>query len=98
MPTLQISGEEARLGFTADPEGPTLKVTDLRLYAGEPPVVRDDVVRALRQRMADGAGVILSVGLGRAWQKHDDTAPRHWLQVNNIHLEDDPLWQERQGS
>src|SRR5262249_38600569 len=37
-------------------------------------------------------GVILSVGLARAFQASGDTARRHWLQVNNLHLEDDPVW------
>jgi hypothetical protein len=38
---------------------------------------------------------ILSVGLTRPWQKRGDDAERHWLQLNNIHLRDDPLWQLR---
>jgi hypothetical protein len=33
----------------------------------------------------------LAVGLTRPWRKNGDTAQRHWLQVNNIHLEEDPL-------
>jgi hypothetical protein len=37
--------------------------------------------------------VILSVGLTRPFRKWGDSEERHWLQVNNIHLEDDPLWQ-----
>lgn len=95
-PILHVTAAaEVRLSFTPDPHGPSLKVTDLRLYKGEPALVREDVVHELRRRMADGAGVILSVGLGRAWRKPDDSAPRHWLQVNNIHLDDNPLWQER---
>jgi hypothetical protein len=36
--------------------------------------------------------VILSVGLTRPWRKQEDTAERHWLQVNNVHLQDNPLW------
>jgi hypothetical protein len=43
-------------------------------------------------RIEAGVEVILSVGLTRAWRKQNDTAERHWLQVNNIHLKDDPLW------
>jgi len=35
------------------------------------------------------------LGLTRPWRKRGDTAERHWLQVNNIHLRDDPLWRPR---
>lgn len=86
---------EVRLAFNADPGGPSLKVTDLRLYDGEPAAVRLEIVAGLTWRIVQGVGVILSVGLGRPWQKPDDAVARHWLQVNNIHLEDDPVWQER---
>jgi hypothetical protein len=52
-------------------------------------------VGQIAARIAKGAGVIVAVGLSRPWQKLDDTVERHWLQVNNIHLEDDPAWQDR---
>ena len=45
-----------------------------------------------QRRIKRGVGVILSVGLARAFQVSGDTARRHWLQVNNLHLEDDPAW------
>jgi hypothetical protein len=56
---------------------------------------RRDLVGQIAARIAKGAGVIVAVGLSRPWQKLDDTVERHWLQVNNIHLEDDPAWQDR---
>jgi hypothetical protein len=34
---------------------------------------------------------ILAVGLTRAYQKSPKGPTRHWLQLNNIHLQDDPL-------
>ena len=40
-----------------------------------------------------GVGMILSVGLARAFRVQGDTARRHWLQVSNFHLEVDPTWQ-----
>jgi hypothetical protein len=49
----------------------------------------------VEKRLKSGVEAILSVGLTRPWQKWGDTAERHWLQVNNIHLKDDPLWQLR---
>jgi hypothetical protein len=38
-----------------------------------------------------GVPVILSVGLTRPFRRDGNDSARHWLQVNNIHLGDDPL-------
>lgn len=46
----------------------------------------------MQRRIQRGVAVILSVGLARAFQVSGDTARRHWLQVNDLHLEDDPAW------
>lgn len=70
-----------------------LSVTDLRFYKENQQSPRAKVVENLQRRINKGIGVILSVGLARAFQAKGDTARRHWLQVNNIHLDDDPTWQ-----
>jgi hypothetical protein len=49
-------------------------------------------VQSVQKRLEAGVETILSVGLTRPWQKRGDDAERHWLQLNNIHLEDNPLW------
>lgn len=67
-----------------------LVVTDLRIYGDDHVTVNESVVKDVAKRLRGGAGVILSVGLTRPFP---ETAPLHWLQVNNIHLEDDPTWQ-----
>ena len=72
-----------------------LSVNDLRLYERDGRTPRRDLVASVEKRLKSGVEAILSVGLTRPWQKRGDTAERHWLQVNNIHLEDDPLWQLR---
>ncbi|MDQ3864344.1 MAG: hypothetical protein M3317_12780 [Actinomycetota bacterium] len=72
-----------------------LSVNDLRLYERDGRTPRRDLVASVEQRLKAGVETILSVGLTRPWQKRSDTAERHWLQVNNIHLKDDPLWQLR---
>jgi hypothetical protein len=69
-----------------------LSVTDLRLYAEDQKTPRAKVIADMQRRIQRGVGVILSVGLARAFQVSGDTARRHWLQVNNLHLEDDPAW------
>jgi hypothetical protein len=70
-------------------------VNDLRLYQRDGRTPRRDLFASVEERLKSGVEAILSVGLTRPWQKRSDTAARHWLQVNNIHLEDDPLWQLR---
>jgi hypothetical protein len=69
-----------------------LSVTDLRLYA-------DDGARPDRERVAEiakridrGVRVLLGVGLTRPFAARSTETPVHWLQVNNVHLEDDPAW------
>jgi hypothetical protein len=69
-----------------------LSVTDLRLYEKDHKTPRRDLVTDVQGCLKAGVEAILCVGLTRPWQKQGDTAERHWLQVNNIHLEDDPLW------
>lgn len=74
-----------------------LTVNDLRLYEKDGRTPRLDLVSSVEKRLKAGVEAILSVGLTRPWRKRGDTAERHWLQVNNIHLKDDPLWQLKDG-
>ena len=70
-----------------------LSVTDLRLYERDGRTPRRDLVQSLQKSLEAGVETVLSVGLTRPWQKRGDDAERHWLQLNNIHLKDEPLWQ-----
>lgn len=67
-----------------------LSVTDLRLYAGGRPDA--EAVRDVADRIARGVPTVLSVGLTRPFSSREGEPPVHWLQVNNIHLSDDPCW------
>lgn len=70
----------------------SLPLTDLRLYDLEADAVDDRRVELLEDRLRR-ADVLLSVGVGRPWAREGGD-PRHWLQVNNVHLDDNPLWPE----
>ncbi|MFO7674918.1 MAG: hypothetical protein R6X12_01170 [bacterium] len=65
-----------------------LPVTDLRLWERDQRTPKREAVADVARRIGRGVSVLLSVGL---------TRPMHrgvcWLQANNIHLEDDPVWQ-----
>ena len=73
--------------FSAD-----LSVTDLRLCESDHITPKSNKVKEVAKRIKSGEKVVLSVGLTRPWQKQDDEEPFHWLQVNNIHLENKPAW------
>jgi hypothetical protein len=70
-------------------------VTDVRLFRGDHATPDAARVRATAQRIADSRGVILSVGLTRQFRVSEHAPYYHWLQVNNIHLPSEPIWQLR---
>lgn len=76
----------------------TLTVTDVRFYEGDAWSLRRAAVADVQRRLQRGVPAVLSVGLTRPWQKPGDAEERHWLQVNGIHLADDPLWQPGGGA
>jgi hypothetical protein len=67
-------------------------VTDLRLFADDHATPDLAAVHAANQALACSRGVILCVGLTRPYSPGPNQPERHWLQVNNLHFEDDPLW------
>ncbi|MEX0782049.1 MAG: hypothetical protein WD557_05320 [Dehalococcoidia bacterium] len=69
-------------------DGLDLSVTDLRLYAGA--AVDPGAVSRLAGRLRSGE-VVLAVGLTRPFSPNEEP-PVHWLQVNGVHLMDDPYW------
>ncbi len=75
----------------------SLSVTDVRLYDT---LLRPqpELVRYVAQRLAAGVPMLLTVGLARAWQKPGEDVKRHWLQVNNIYLADDPFLLQGQST
>lgn len=87
-PRLYITGKGGvRLqGKTLD-----LSVSDLRFYEADHQTPRPALVRRVAGRIAAGERVILAMGLTRPFSKGEGEPERHWLQVNNIFLEGDPL-------
>lgn len=84
-----------RLRVALDGAERLLPVTDRRFYRIEANdyTIAEDVVERVQARLSEDNDVLLTVGLTRARRLHDaDPSPRHWLQVNNVHLKDAPLW------
>jgi hypothetical protein len=92
-PTLAIDRFDRIRALVADGEiYYDLPVTDVRLYENDHQSPRQGIVAGIGERMARGVPVIVSVGVTRAFAVRDGEPPLHWLQVNNLHLEDDPAW------
>ena len=94
-PELELWDESGTVRLVLDYLMPSvdLSVNDLRLYEKDHRTPRQDLASSVQSRLAAGVEVILGVGLTRPWRKRGDTDELHWLQVNNIHLKDAPLWQ-----
>src|SRR5262249_35438060 len=69
-----------------------LPVTDLRLYENEHQRPRQELMENINERLARGVPVIIGVGVTRLYSVSEGEAALHWLQVNNLHLGDDPTW------
>lgn len=71
-------------------------VTDIRFCGlrtdGLGWVVYRDLVESVLERIRADVPLVLAVGLTRGFRRDGDSHPRHWLQVNNVHLADNPLW------
>ncbi|HZR98457.1 MAG TPA: hypothetical protein VFE37_07115 [Chloroflexota bacterium] len=69
-----------------------LGVTDIRLYRADHVTPDQERVEQVSARLQGGVPTVLAVGLTRASAGSPDYPPVHWLQVNGIHLEDEPGW------
>lgn len=68
-------------------------VTDLRLYGVNHATPDSDRVRAVARRIHGSEGVILGLGLTRKFKPSAKADYVHYLQVNNVHLKEEPTWQ-----
>lgn len=68
-------------------------VTDLRLFCSDHISVNETMVERVERRLQGTGPVLLGMGLGRAFAPPSEKgSARHWLQVNNIHFEENPIW------
>jgi len=86
-------GPKIRAGIDDGEFDVWVSVTDIRLYQDDHATPDCTIVEEVRRRLHRPGAVILSMGLTRAYAPSAEAKPLHWLQVNNIHLEDDPTWQ-----
>jgi hypothetical protein len=67
-----------------------ISITDFRLCRSDHQTPRLRLIADVTSRLRS-VTAILAVGLTRAYRKSPKLPPYHWLQLNNIHLQDDPL-------
>jgi hypothetical protein len=70
---------------------PNLSVADVRFYGSDHKTIRKDVVEDVNDRIEDGIGLFLMLGLAHAKKMPWDDRERHWLQLNGLVLEDRPV-------
>jgi hypothetical protein len=68
----------------------TISLTDFRFCRSDHRTPRLRLLESVKARLRT-TPFILAVGLTRPYQKSPKDPVRHWLQLNNIHLQDDPL-------
>jgi hypothetical protein len=68
-------------------------VTDLRLRGADHATPDAEQVQAVARRVRGSDQVILGLGLTRKFRPSDKAEYAHYLQVNNVHLKEDPTWQ-----
>jgi hypothetical protein len=92
-PDLEIDDRygKLRLRLNDEQKPAFLPVTDVRFVEADHKTIKADVLADVRARMQRGVGVLLMLGLARAFQKSDDDCERHWLQVNGVCMTDRPL-------
>ena len=78
--------------FTSGEYHFTVPVTDIRLFATDHITPDPNKIQLLAQRIAAQPQTLVSVGLSRAYRKSPNQPARHWLQINNFHLPDNPCW------
>jgi hypothetical protein len=67
---------------------PNLSVADVRFYEADHKTIRNEVVADVNDRIEDGVGLFLMLGLPHATQMSWDDRERHWLQLNGLVLDD----------
>jgi len=95
-PELYLDGRtelpQVRLRFTDGELQVEAPVNDLRLYGENHYSPLPHQLAATQEKLRISRGVILSLGLTRAFAATPEQPPVHWLQVNNLHFQEQPLW------
>ncbi len=67
-------------------------VTDLRLFGPDHVTPDTDTIRMATRWLHDSRCVLLGMGLTRKFRPAEGSPYVHYLQVNNLHLQEEPTW------
>jgi hypothetical protein len=81
-----------RFAWQASGHAFNVPVTDIRLYGEDHVTPCETTIGDIAEKLAARPRVLVSVGLSRPFRKKAEDPPRHWLQINNFHLEENPCW------
>lgn len=85
-PTVSIDAyDKVKLALEDGGKRYSVTVADLRLYEADQKTPDTAAVRRLQAELEGESEVFLAVGLSRPFAKAGG-APRHWLQINNVHV------------
>lgn len=90
--SVSYSDDKLELNFSIDGVAAAATVTDLRYFEEDGRTTRRESVRELSRRLRRGTPAWLMFGFARALEGSRVEGSWHWLQLNGICLEDDPLW------
>jgi hypothetical protein len=86
-------GGRLSLQFVAERRRFRLPVTDARLYKDDLATPDPTAAGRLQKLLWHGQGVVIGMGIGRAWGRPGEE-PMHWLQANNLYPVEAPYWDE----
>jgi hypothetical protein len=91
-PTLIVdSWGKLRLHVRDLDPAPNLSVADVRFYEDDHKTIRRDIIKDVNDRIEDGVGLFLMLGLPHPKQMRWGDRERHWLQLNGLVLDDRPV-------
>jgi len=94
---LRTGTDHASLRIGLPAERLDLSLTDARYFRNEFTEPDEERVLAAQAALDAGIDVLLGVGVGRPFASAENQEPRHWLQVNALHVASDPGLRLRPG-
>jgi hypothetical protein len=84
---------QVRLSFTDGKLHVNAGITDIRFYEIDDYSPKEEIISDIKAQIKASEAIILSLGLSRPFASSPQFDPVNWLQVNNIHFRENPVWQ-----
>ncbi|MBW2063284.1 MAG: hypothetical protein JRI95_17210 [Deltaproteobacteria bacterium] len=84
---------QVRLNFTDGELHVNAGITDIRFYEIDDYSPKEKIINDTKTQIKASSAIIISLGLSRPFASSSQFDPVNWLQVNNIHFRENPVWQ-----